>query len=204
MDKKSDERIPEHHAGVQTNTESSTELDNTDQAIQLYHTARSRLLNVNQWHELAGSASAQFQLMNAQGNAVQRTAQKGDYFRIDIPGPGNQSGEGDDWVQIESIEEGNKNGEDFTAITVRPSSPPVNDSENVAHFFSEESTSTFMVRRADKKVIAGVYGRNEKPNTETNNIIDKIRNLVIASGAISGFSKVQWKSLVKGMVTPRP
>src|SRR4051812_32960930 len=187
MDQKSDERIPEHQTGIQTNTESSAELDNTEQAIQFYQTVKSRLLNINQWHQLAGSATANFQLINTQGNHVQRSAQEGDFFRIDIPGPGNPSGEGDDWVRIESVEEGIKNGEDFTAITVRPSPAPVNNSENVAHFFSDESTSTFMVRREKTKVIAGVYGRNEKPNTDTNNIIDKVRNIAVASGAISGF-----------------
>jgi hypothetical protein len=45
-----------------------------------------------------------------------------------------------------------------------------------------------------------VYGRNEKPNTDTETLSDKARNAAVAGGAITGFSKLQWKSLVNGLV----
>ena len=57
-----------------------------------------------------------------------------------------------------------------------------------------------MVKRENSKVTAAVYGRNEKPNTDVETAGDKARNAAIATGAITGFSKLQWKSLVNGLV----
>jgi hypothetical protein len=188
--------IPEQHSGIQTNTESEIELATEEEAKEFFQKAKKRLLCINQWHEYAGAASADFQLTDEKGNPVNRLAQKGDHFKIDIPGPGTITGEGNDWVQIEAIEE-DKN---CIGIRVRPATNPNNERKDVAHFFHEEATSSFIVKKEGRKVIAGVYGRNEKPNTNTEALVDKIRNTTIASGAISGLSKLQWKSLVNGLV----
>jgi hypothetical protein len=191
-----EEIIPEHDKGTQTNTESSIELSSEKEAKDFFKTVRERLLNVNKWHDYAGSASADFQLTDKNGNPVDRKPQKGDHFKIDIPAPGTITGEGNDWVQIEAVEE----DEDSIGIRVRPATNPTNEREDVAHFFDEEASSSFLVKREAKKITAGVYGRNEKPNTRTETLIDKLRNATIATGAISGFSKLQWKSLVNGLV----
>ena len=192
--------IPPHDSGIQTNTESSEELASEKEAKDFYLIVRQRLMDVNNWQNRAGKPTASFQLTDKSGKEVQREAQKGDHFKIDIPGPGSVSGEGFDWVQIEAIEDDHNEESQFTAIRVRPATNPLNEKKDVAHFFSEDTTSTFMVKREGKKVTAGVYGRNEKPNTSTETQIDKIRNTAIAGGAMTGFSKIQWKSLVNGLV----
>ncbi|MBO9684742.1 MAG: hypothetical protein J7502_19080, partial [Flavisolibacter sp.] len=163
-----EEVIPEHNKGIQTNTESSIELPTEKEAKDFYKIVRERLLHVNEWHQYAGSATADFQLTDDKGNPVERVPQKGDHFKIKIPGPGTVAGEGNDWVQIEEIEE----DEDCIGIRVRPASNPTNEQKDVAHFFDEESTSSFLIKREVKKVTAGVYGRNEKPNTNTETVID--------------------------------
>jgi len=193
--------IPANDSGIQTNTESSEELATEKEAEAFYNIVIQRLLDINNWQDLAGKATASFQLTDGAGQVAHRKAQKGDHFKIDIPGPGSVTGEGFDWVQIEAIEEHNDQKSQWAAIRVRPATNPLNEKKDVAHFFSEDTTSTFMVRREGKKVIAGVYGRNEKPNTNTETQIDKIRNAAIAAGAITGFSKIQWKSLVNGLVS---
>jgi hypothetical protein len=193
---KGEELIPPQKDGIQTNTESTAELETEAAAKAFFDTARDRLLSVNRWHEFAGKATADFQLTDPQGNAVNRAPRKGDFFRINIPAPGNATGDGFDWVRIEDIEE----KADMLAIRVRPASNPQNEDPSIAHFFSGEATSSFMVRREGNKVLAGVYGRNEKPNTETESLKDKIRNAAIATGAIGGFAKLQWKSLVNGLL----
>ena len=167
-----------------------------EDAKEFFEKVKQRLLHINNWQQYAGSATADFQLTDEKGNAVNRFPQKGDHFKIDIPGPGSKTGEGHDWVHIEAIEE----NENFLGIRVRPSSNPKNEKEDVAHFFSEETTSSFIVKRESKKITAGVYGRNEKPNTNTETLTDKLRNTPVAAGAISGFSKLQWKSLVNSLV----
>ena len=191
-----DEVVPEHNNGIQTNTESSIELSNEKEAQKFYEEAKQRLLTINSWHQYAGNASADFSLTDDKGNPINRSPQKGDHFKIDIPGPGTDTGEGHDWVQVEAIEE----DEDSIGIMVRPVTNPTNDRKDVAHFFSEDATSTFIVKREGKKILAGVYGRNEKPNTNTETLKDKLRNAAVATGAISGFSKLQWKSLVNGLI----
>lgn len=188
--------IPENEEGVQTNTESSVSLDSDEQARNFFSIVKYRLLHVNEWHDIAGEATAIFQLTDEKGNDVQRAAKKGDHFRINIHAPGPLSGEGYDWVKVEALEE----REDYAAILVRPATNPLNNAKDVAHFFDDSSTSSFVVKKEGNKVTAGIYGRNEKPNTDTEHSRDKIRNAAIAAGAIAGFSKIQWKSLINGFI----
>lgn len=193
---KEQEIIPENNSGIQTNTESYIELNTAEELKAFFALATSRLLHINKWHEIAGKATADFQLCDEKGEPVDRKPQQGDHIRIDIPGPGTITGEGDDWVVIEEVDEDS----DSACIRVRPSTNPLNARQDIAHFFSDEATSTFMVKLHGNKIIAGVYGRNEKPNTNTEKIIDTIRNAAIATGAISGFAKLQWKNLVNALV----
>jgi hypothetical protein len=199
-EKSADEIVPEQHSGVATNTESSVELSSIDEAKSFYEKVKERLLHVNDWHKIAGAATADFQLTDKNGQDINRAVQEGDHFKIDIPGPGPATGDGFDWVQVEAIEEkDNEEGQSIT-IKVRPATNPNNDRKDVAHFFSEEATSCFTVKREHTTITAAVYGRNEKPNTNAETTIDKARNTAIATGAISGFAKLQWKSLVNGLV----
>lgn len=196
------ELIPSQHAGAESNTEETVTLATEAEARQLYETAKQRLLNVNEWEKLCGAGSADFKLADIDGNEVQREAQKHDHFKIDIPGPGTLTGEGYDWVKIESIEEQPLNkGEAALVMRVRPATNPMGGGNDVAHFFRDEATSNFVVRLTGKEVTAAVYGRNEMPNTKAEKAVDKARNAMVALSAVAGVSKLQWKSLVKGIVS---
>jgi hypothetical protein len=195
-----DHIIPEQQTGVESNTESSVELKNEKQASNAFFILKERLLNVNNWHSIAGKLTAAFQLTDANGDPVNRKVEKCDHFKIDIPAPGPVTGNGYDWVQVEEIEEEKKNDFETLAIRVRPATNPNNDNKDVAHFFGDDATSCFMVKREGKKLTAAVYGRNEKPNTDAESIVDKARNVAIATGAVAGGAKLQWKSLVEGLV----
>ena len=199
-EKNSEEAIPQQQSGIQTNTETSLELTSEKDARSFYQKVKERLLEVNSWHHYAGALTAGFQLTDKHGNEVSRPAEKEDHFKIDIPGPGPVTGDGFDWVQVEAIEEKEEGEEQSITMRVRPATNPNNDRNDVAHFFSEDATSCFMVKRQNNTVTAAVYGRNEKPNTHTETLSDKARNAAIAGGAITGFSKLQWKSLVNGLV----
>jgi hypothetical protein len=194
-----DHFIPKQEEGVSTNTENTIELPQQE-AEHFFSVVKERLLNVNNWHEYTGETSASFCLLDKDGNSINRLASKGDYFQIDIPGPGSEVGDGKDFVQIEDIVEVNNNSEQSLIIKVRPSQNPKNNSEDTAHFFSESATSSFIVKKEENKITAGVYGRNEKPNFEASSTVDKIRNTIVATGAALGMSKIQWKSLVNGLL----
>jgi len=200
MDPEQQGLVPPQDGGAESNTEARRSFPGEAEADAFFEVVKQRLLHPNEWHRLAGSATAFFQLTDSGGLEADRAVAVGDFFRIDVPGPGTTSGEGFDWVQVESIREGEEDGCRFLRIRVRPASSPVNDNPDVAHFFSDEATSSFMVRREGPEVIAGVYGRNEKPNTGAGRLLDKTRNLAVAAGAIGGASKIQWKSLVEGMM----
>jgi hypothetical protein len=198
--KTADNLIPEQQTGGESNTVAEVVLSNEQEAKQFFVVACQRVMNVNEWHHLAGAASADFILCDAIGNEVKRTAEKGDFIKIDIPGPGTVSGEGYDWVQIEAIEKVQSPEEESLLMRVRPATNPLNEKDDTAHFFTEEATSNFVVRRQGLTIKAEVHGRNEKPNIKAETVVDKARNAAVATGAITAFSKLQWKSLVNGLV----
>ena len=169
-------------------------------AQKLFEEARKDLLNVDQWHVIAGNKTV-FQLVSSNGEEIQGPVKKDDFIRIELPAlPSSTTGEGYEWVRVEKLEE--KRQEDFaySIIQVRPASPPFVKTKEIAHFFSRDGTSSFCVIREGNKVTAAVYGRNEHPNTKTFRIIDRIRNIVVALGAMIGLNKPQWKSLVTGLL----
>jgi hypothetical protein len=192
--------IPPQHTGTVIDTVQSIELADQQAAQSFFQTVKQRLLNVNNWQAVAGAASAAFQLVDAQGKEVARPVQKGDFFKIDIPGPGPSAGDGYDWVTVEEVSEVNEAETESVGIRVRPTLSPLNNSKDVAHFYSPESTSSFTVTREGKRITAGIYDRNTKPNQSAETLVDKIRDVAVGAGAVTAFSKMQWTSLAKGLL----
>lgn len=182
------------------NVVDSVHFSDAAEAKRFFRVVKARLLDVNRWKEWAGARGAAFGLTNDQGQALKAPPQPGNYFKIDIPGPGIATGEGYDWVRIEEVKEEAEGDCEYLSIRVRPAPSPVNEKKDTAHFYTDEATSNFIVKREGKKVSAGVYGRNENPNVEAETIIDKIRNAVVGTGAAAAFGKLQWKALVTGLL----
>jgi hypothetical protein len=193
--------IPVNVSGKEINTEVSVDCSSAEEARSYYRHVAKKLLDVNQWHQVAGALSARFQLVDADGREVAREVKEGDYFKIDILGPGSKAGDGFDWVHVEAMKGMSKPNVESIGFRVRPCSNPHNKKAEVAHFYSNESTSTFLVTRNNNTIIAGIYDRNTKPNRETESLTDQIRHTAVGIGALSSFSKVQWESLAKGLVT---
>jgi len=192
--------IPPQETGKAIETEGAVRLNNVPEAKTFFNIVVERLRNVNQWNKLTGNLSARFQLMDGDGNNVNRNAEKGDYFKIDIPGPGSKTGGGYDWVQIEEIEIRSTEGTDTYAFRVRPTQNPLNKRKDIAHFYAEEATSTFLVARVKNIVWAAIYDRNTKPNKDADLPFDKIRDKLVGIAGILRFSKIQWKNLLKGLL----
>jgi hypothetical protein len=194
------EIVPDQQLGAEKNIIHKVQALDQNDAQRLFLTARNRLVDVNHWDDY--SALGQFQLVDSDGNELFRTAEIGDYFRINIKAPGLIAGSGYDWVRIEAIADHSdvEGYEEHMAMRVRPAQNPLDEKDETAHFFSDESTSTFLVKREGTVVTASVFGRNEVPNTSASNIIDKVRNQVVAATAIAGLSNIQWRSLVTGLL----
>ncbi len=189
--------VPENKTGAVINSEDSIELANAEEAKAFFGIVKQRLLDVNSWHKIAGILTAKFQLADKDGNEVNRRVAKGDYFKINIPGPGSIAGEGYDWVHVEDMNIVSEAEMESLGIRVRPSSNPKTNSKEIAHFYSQDSTSAFTVTREGNKITAGIYDRNIKPNKDAKS---KTRDILVGLGAIAGFSKFQWNKLTKGLL----
>jgi hypothetical protein len=194
------EIIPAQFTGTEIEAASSVELENVAAATRFFEIAKKRLIDVNHWHELAGIVTAKFQAVDKDGHEVSRPVKKGDYMRIDIPGPGSSAGDGYDWVMVEELKETGDADMQSIGFRVRPVSNPRNDSKSIAHFYDDAATSNFIVTREANKIRANIVDRNLKPNDETATVMDKIRDTAVGLSAIASFSKIQWKSLADGLV----
>lgn len=193
--------VPENITGKAVDLEEKVTAQTEEDAINTFNRACSRLLNPPIWHEVAGALSAAFELQTPEAETAERLAEVGDYLKIDVPGPGPSAGDGFDWVNVEAIEENTIPGAAASfAIRLRACPDPEHREKGTAHFFKDTATSTFVVKRTGNTVVVSYHGRNEVPNPE-GNILDKVRNTVVALGAEVGLSELHWKSLVKGLLS---
>lgn len=200
---KAESLIPEHQEGIAKKTHESAELTNVSEARQLFMLAKDRLLNVSQWQRIADGASGHFLLTDQNGKPLYRPAQQGDYVRINLPAPGraSENESGYDWVILDIVKEGEDEEGPWIVLNTRPSPDPTKPDNDTSHFFSGKSSGTFVIRHCGKRVEAFHYGRNEQPNKEGENLIDKVRDIAVAIGAFLGLSDVQWSNLLKGFLS---
>ncbi|MBL7717768.1 MAG: hypothetical protein JNL72_02945 [Flavipsychrobacter sp.] len=194
--------IPEHHEGKQNDISHVVTLDTVEEAAKCFVRAYKRLFNPKIWHQVGGALSAEVSLRNANGSKERDLAEVNDHYRIDIPGPGTRVGDGYDWVVVEAIEDHHdaSAAEEWMGLRLRPCRNPETNEGDIAHFFQDKATSTFIIHRQGTSVTASYHGRNEVPNTHTASGIDNLRNRVVTSGAMSGLSEAQWSALMKGFL----
>jgi len=195
--------IPEQREGEQTDVIHFVDCESREQAHKLFQLAKSRLKDVSNWHKFSGPGSSKFSITDTQGKEDYKIAEKGDHIYINLPAPGSIAGDGLEWVRIEAVDEVENAGaeNEFIVITVRPVGNPRHpENGTTAHFFSHNSTSTFIVERYLNHVSAAVHGRNETPNNKDAGLYDDVRNTIIALTARKGLSGPQWKKLVTGLL----
>ncbi|GEN70650.1 hypothetical protein [Chryseobacterium lathyri] len=192
-------RVPQQQSGGFHDTESQKQFEPTLLPIK-FDILKQRFFSVSRWKSYCGEGFAAFKLYDSKGNIAERPPQKGDFMRIDIPGPGETEAKGYDWVEVTDICFQEDNYSESILITCRPSiNPQDRKNSHIAHFYSSIATSTFMIARTPTHLKAAVYGRNETPNFNAG-YIDVIRNLMVAVGGMMGISKVQWKKLTDGFL----
>lgn len=194
--------VPIQKKGSYHDTESKKKYVAPERVDQVFSTLRERLMLINNWKSYCGEGFADFKLFDSKGEMINRYPLIGDYIRIDIPGPGTVEAKGFDWVEIVDLFEEQTHGIclDFVMMTCRPSkSPQDKTSEHIVHFYSDQATSTFGIFKGRDFIQAGIYGRNETPNMDAQ-FLDKARNLLIAAGGMIGVSKIEWKTLVNGLL----
>lgn len=194
--------IPEKMAGKNLDLSYYLEADSIEEARSVFINAGRRVLNPDKWKKYAGKAGASFQLFNANGEKANSLAREGDYIQVNVPGLGNASGNGYDWVKVVKIERKQieETDEEGVGMKVKPCSNPFDSEAATAHFFEDGASSTFTVQRQGKKIFSSYYGRNEILNNATGHLKDNIRNTVMGLGAMAGISEIQWSALMKGLL----
>ncbi len=191
--------VPRQRSGGFHDTESSKHFEPALIPLK-FEILKKRFFSVHQWKSYCGEAFAAFKLYSSSGTPVDREPQKGDFIRINIPGPGETEAKGYDWVEITDICHYQDTHSESISITCRPSRDPQHGKNNhIAHFYSSRATSTFMISGSSTHLKAAVYGRNETPNFKAN-WLDIIRNIIVAAGGIMGIAKIQWKQLTDGFL----
>jgi hypothetical protein len=192
-----DKFIPGNWQGKATNLQHSKTAANENVATEIFHTACERLFSPSGWHRLAGVASAGFTHFNSPLEKVTRAVQAGDFLRIDIPGPGPSDGGDYDWVKVEMAETDRRI---YCGLLLRACANPFSDALNTAHFFTSDATSSFIIERSALTVTASYHGRNEIANKTQASPKDKLRNSLVAMGAMAGLSELQWTALLKSFI----
>lgn len=195
------EFVPKNTIGKKLDLVETIKVKTSEESIQIYEKACARLLNPSVWKQLCGILSASFVLVAGANEEINRPLQQYDLIRIDIVGPGPVAGKGYDWVQVEMLSFNNiKTAEESLSLTLRPTHRPGDTTDTTAHFFSNESTSTFVIQRIENSVIVGYFGRNEVTNLNKIGLVDTVRNTIAAAQARFGFSHMQWSALIKGLL----
>jgi len=196
--------LPKQKTGGHTGVTSRRTAATRHEALQLFNACKMRLLNINSWKKICGDKGAEFWLTDEQGTLINDITPKiGNLIRIKLPAPENKTGDGFDWVRIETFENSKDlvKDEEVFGFRTRPVPNPNQKESESAHFYTGDATSTFLIIRNSATITVIERGRNEIPNI-FGSFFAKLRNLVIAIPAMLGFSKPQWKMLADGILNP--
>ena len=193
--------VPVQKKGAFHDTESKRSFESEELVANHFEILKDRFFCIHRWKEYGGDLSADFRLFDCDGSYVERMPRKGDYIRIDIPGPGDIKAKGYDWVEVMQIDDRCYGDElERYLLVCRPSAVPQSNKEHIAHFYARESSSSFIISRGIDYIKVGIYGRNEVPNISRTGFFGRIRNLLVSIGGFFQLSKIQWKSLADGFL----
>ena len=193
--------VPDQYKGADFETERERFFENPNLVVQQFELLKDRFFTINYWKDYCSNMSADFKLFDANGSYMDRIPVEGDFIRIDIPGPGNPQTKGYDWVRIVKIDNRCYGDElERYLMTCRPSASPGSKSNHIAHFYSQESSSNFVISRGKDYIKVGIYGRNEVANFSRTGFLGKIRNFMISVGGFLRLTKFQWKGLAEGLL----
>ena len=158
--------------------------DDEDSAKFEFSRSKERLFNVNAWSKIPGIANSTFELFGEDGNPVERyQVQKGDFIKIDLPGPLPFY-----WVKVNEVSAEN----DSAQFTVQPTYDPTHDDDKTVtdHFFQDQARSIFRVERYGNEIKAMEIGVNEAINNQEAEEGRKgLINTIVSEGGWAGFQK---------------
>lgn len=193
-------KIPAQVKGAKSDAVSKVEFETVSLAQNHFETVKKRFLDINSWEHFAGKEKAEFSLRNSKGDILCDTPSVGDFVAIKVPLLPNQDRDHLDWAKVEVVTSEKDDYSETLYIRLRPTSNPTEKDASTTHFLNSDSTSNFIIKREGKMISAEVHARNEVANTEDKSLPEKLRNKMVAFGAMLVGSTVQWNGLTDGLI----
>ena len=190
-------KIEEQISGGHHDTVESLTFSSDAECKLFFEKLKNVFFHISSWGKLFDDGT-EFQLVTDHEAQKFDKGKIGDFVKIKIPGPKSIEGEGADWVKITDVEIQEQAEMQKFALVFSPCSIPGQDA--TAHFFQSEANNYFIITKSGNTITAEVHGRNEIPNYENLNALDKARNFLVAYKGILGFSKAQWEGWTKNIL----
>lgn len=170
------------------------DLETEAEAGAVFDALKIKLRNIDEWND-HGMLST-YALFDENGTALQdKVIAAGTFMRIHLKGSGKY-----DWVRVIDFFE----HEGEFVMTVKPTFDPTAENVDrsvVSHFFTDESTNNFCVRKKSRTVSLYVIGLDEKLNTtETGGALQTARNVAVNFGSYLGIQNSEWEKFAAGML----
>lgn len=191
---------PSQKVGAKNDSFAWKDFESPEDARQFFQKIIQRLSDITNWGEYAGLDQEAFQLTDAAGTPKPSPPELQDKIRIRLPGFKNSAGEGYDWVEIVKTENGTLADTEFFLLQLTACDCPYTPGDKTAHFYAENATNTYVAALKGNTVQISVHSRNERPNTDTPNLLDKARNLMMAGSAMVAVSKIQWDTFTENLI----
>jgi len=186
--------ILQQRAANGLNVESSIMALSPEHASELFTKATRRLLNISKWHTLPCSLLTELKLTDDKGFSVDRQVRENDYFIVN-----KDNGDGE-WIKVERVfVQCDPSGpREVVTLRARPASSPLVGGEEPIR-----PSNTFKVMRQGLNITATVYGKNDQDvYSKTPAELDQNSERPdLTVGAIPGVARVQWRSLVNGILS---
>lgn len=188
--------LPVNIIGSENNAVSFIDCNSETEAFDRFRRFSQKLTEINGWNQYAGKNPTSFYLHSKEENKLAVT-QLNDLIKIKMPAPENKLGNGFDWVAVNKIENIEEREVKVFLLQMRPHSCAESANGNIAHFYTQEASNTFILAKKNKIIQFSIHGRNEVANTNRVGFLHSLRNFFVAGGGIFGGSKVQWQDFTE-------
>lgn len=168
---------------------------------QFFELVKARLLNIDRWAEFTGKEKAEFSLVNALGEKIERVPMVGDLIRVKLPLIQNIFGSRYDWVEIVKLDEIVEYNLKLVRLMLRPTQNPHTQEKVISHFLDDDASNTLILAIQGAKIQMSIHGRNEVINMSPfPNLLKCLRNQFVSRTGFAGLNSHQWQNLVDGLL----
>lgn len=187
-------------AGIYPCISKKTERQTRYEASILFEESKSRLNDINNWHQLCNEPHPVFLHTDPTGKPVFTTyPERGDLVRVTKNNP--KSGVYFEWLRIEGFEKGvdELNDEEFYGFNLRPVYDPYLPKDPKRGIYTSSRINTFYIARKKNKVEA--LEKESENSFRPISLLRRIRAILYSWLFSLGFYNSQWKRLVQGLIS---